>query len=142
MNNKPFLKDGIKIEWVEKLYGWGVFTEKDIPAYEVIETCPVFVYPADILKIAAWNTQDSIHAYKSLGITLYSIRWGDDSAAIPLGYGGMYNHSDNNNCQFLPNQQEGFLHIVSVKEIKAGEQLFVSYGQDWFNDKPFPKLDL
>jgi SET domain-containing protein len=127
---------------VEKIYGWGVFTKENIPQFEVIEICPVIVYPLEILEIAAWNAQGDKHSFVSLGLTLYSIAWGKKNVAIPLGYGGMYNHSDSNNCHFIANEEEGFLHIITLRDIIAGEQLFVSYGDGWFNDKPFPKIDI
>ncbi|MFM2010791.1 MAG: hypothetical protein RLZZ479_1182, partial [Bacteroidota bacterium] len=63
-------------------------------------------------------------------------------AAIPLGYGGIYNHSDNNNCQFMNDMDNGLLYIITLKNINAGEQLLVNYGNDWFDSKPFPKIDL
>lgn len=142
MNNKPFIREGLFIDWVEKIYGWGVFTKVDVPAYELVETCPVIVYPTDILEIAAWNTRSDKHSFASLGLSLYSVKWGQNYAAVPLGYGGMYNHSDTNNCQFILNSEEGFIHVITLCDVKAGNQLFVSYGKDWFNGKLFPKVDL
>ena len=142
MHNKPSILPGVYVDWVESIYGWGIFTKDEIPMHTVIETCPVIVYPEDIIKIATWNTQDDRHSYASLGLTLYSLKWGEQHAAIPLGFGGIYNHSDNNNCQFVMNAEEGFLHIVTLRDIAPGEQLLVTYGDDWFEGKPFPKVDL
>ena len=142
MENSPFIHTSLEIRWVEEVYGWGVFTKDIIKQHTLVETCPVISYPQDILKIAAWNVQGDKHMMAALGLSLYSISWSPDSAIIPLGWGGMYNHSDNNNCQFVIDKENGLLHIVSLRDIHANEQLFVSYGKDWFDNKPFPKIDL
>jgi SET domain-containing protein len=142
VENKPFIIPGVYVDWVEKIYGWGVFTKDKIEKHKIVEACPVVVYPEEILEIAAWNTQNDKHSYASLGISLYSLKWGEDHAAIPLGNGGIYNHSDSNNCMFMVNQEEGLLYIVALRDIEPGEQLLVTYGDTWFDGKPFPKVDL
>jgi SET domain-containing protein len=140
--NKPFIRENLRIGWDEKIYGWGVFTSQNIPQFTVVETCPVVVYPKEILEIAAWNAGQDKHRFASLGLSLYSLKWDDSFLAIPLGYGGIYNHSDSKNCQFMVDKEKGFLHIVTLRDIEENEQLLVHYGDEWFDDKPFRKIDL
>jgi SET domain-containing protein len=142
LTHKPFIHPSIEIRWDERIYGWGVFAKESIEQHTLVETTPVVVYPQDILQLAAWNTQGDKHKLASLGLTLYSMSWSEDTAIIPLGWGGIYNHSDNNNCQFLIDKENGLLHIATLKDIHENEQLLVSYGEDWFENKPFPKINL
>lgn len=142
MENSPFIIPGIYVDWVEEVYGWGVFTKEKIKKDTFIEASPVIVYPVDIIKIASWNAQEDRGSNASLGLTLYSLRWGEQFAAVPMGYGGIYNHSDRNNCEFVNDIENGILYIIALRDIEPGEQLLVSYGSDWFDNKPFPKVDL
>lgn len=140
--NRPHIIPGVYVDWVEEVYGWGVFTKERIEKHTIVEASPVIIYPEEIIKIASWNAKEDRGSNESLGLTLYSLRWGDGYAAIPMGYGGVYNHSDRNNCQFVDDLANGILYIVSLRDIEPGEQLLVSYGEDWFDNKPFPKIDL
>ena len=136
------LHDTLYIDWEERVSGWGVYTREKIQGDSLVEVCPVVVYPEDILKIAKWNAGDDPTACVHLGLPLYSLRWGEDQCAVPLGYGAIYNHSDSNNCQFVGGHEHGLLYIVSLRDIEPGEQLTVSYGETWFEGKPFPKVNL
>lgn len=142
MSDKPFLYPSLYIDWVEKINGWGVYTKDDIKGKTIVEICPVIVYPEEILKIASWQTNGDKQAYATLGFTLYSLNWNENYAAVPLGYGGIYNHSDTNNCQFVCDVDNGMLYIVATRDINSGEQLTVHYGDGWFDSKPFPKIDI
>lgn len=108
----------------------------------IVEACPVIVYPEEILQIASWNAQEDRGSNVSLGLSLYSLRWGEGYAAVPMGYGGIYNHSDKNNCRFIPDTANGILYVITERDIEPNEQLLVSYGETWFDNKPFPKVDL
>ena len=140
--NRPHILPSAYIDWVEKISGWGVFTKEAIKKHMIVEACPVIVYPEEILQIASWNAQEDRGSNVSLGLSLYSLRWGEGYAAVPMGYGGIYNHSDKNNCQFIPDTANGILYVITERDIEPNEQLLVSYGETWFDNKPFPKVDL
>ena len=89
----PFISSSLYVEWVENVQGWGVFTKDTIDAYTIVEICPVIIYPQEVLKIAAWNSDNLL----SLGLSMYSLLWDESNVIVPLGWGGMYNHSDTNN---------------------------------------------
>lgn len=72
---------------------------------------------------------------KSLVIDQYVIGWSADQVCIPLGNVSMYNHSDTPNCEFIKLTETGCVGIVTVKPIKADEELTVSYGATWFDSK-------
>lgn len=139
----PFINKFLYVDWVEQINGWGVFTKEDIQTETILETCPALVYPLlDALSIVSWDMENGKDSLMSLGLYLYSLHWEESYVAIPLGWGGLYNHSDKNNAQFVADKSNGVIHIMSLRDIKAGEQVLVSYGPTWFNDKPFPKVDL
>ena len=111
------LHEILYIDWEERVSGWGVYTRKKIQEGSLVEVCPVVVYPEEIIKIAKWNAGDDPASSVHLGLPLYSLCWGIDQCAVPLGYGAIYNHSDFNNCQFVGGHEYGLLYIVSLRDI-------------------------
>jgi SET domain-containing protein len=53
---------------------------------------------------------------------------------IMLGYASLYNHDDNNNVEwnFI---KEDVLHVKVIRPIKAGTEIFTSYGQLYWKNK-------
>ncbi|MFI5270447.1 MAG: SET domain-containing protein-lysine N-methyltransferase [Candidatus Saccharimonadales bacterium] len=54
----------------------------------------------------------------------------DGSIRTPIG--GFINHSDSPNCESVAEGK--YLHVISIKKIKKGEELTVSY-RGWYNDE-------
>lgn len=98
--------------------GRGVFTTEEIPKNSVIETCPVIITnESDLAKIHDTKLHD------------YYFLWGEnqDQAAIALGYGSLYNHSDVPNADFEMEFESGFIIIKAIRKIKAGEEIRIDY---------------
>jgi hypothetical protein len=113
--------------------GRGVFTKAPIEAKTVIEIVPVIVLSKKERKLI---DQTLLHDY--------IFEWGDDrtECCMALGYVPLYNHSYQSNCEYEMDYKKQLITIRSVRDIKAGEQLFINYNGDaaaetpvWFDVK-------
>jgi len=113
--------------------GRGVFTKAFIEAKTVIEIVPVIVLSKKERKLI---DQTLLHDY--------IFEWGDDrtECCMALGYVPLYNHSYQSNCEYEMDYKKQLITIRSVRDIKAGEQLFINYNGDaaaetpvWFDVK-------
>jgi uncharacterized protein len=123
-DNIPFLDKRLSIEWFENV-GLGVVAGADIEKGIFIEVAPVVV--CDNNSIASDK-----EAFK------YVIAW-NDKLAVPLGWTMIYNHSDNNNCEFSTNIHDNLLAIMTIRKIERGEQITVNYGDHWFSSRGIKK---
>ena len=115
------------------LGGRGVFSSEPIAAGSLIEICPVLVVPG---KDRPHLDQTKLHDY-------YFI-WGhqDESCAIVLGFGSLYNHAYEPNAEYDPDFDADTLTFYALKDIPAGTEITVNYSGDpagkielWFDDK-------
>lgn len=123
-DNIPFLDKRLSIGWFGDI-GMGVVANEDIESGAFVEVAPVIV-----CKNNAISSDDEVFKY--------AISWGD-GLAMSLGWTMMYNHSDHNNCEFSINIHDGLLAILTIREIKKGEQLTVNYGPNWFSSRGIEK---
>lgn len=98
--------------------GRGVYTSKKIPLGTDIEISPVLEF--------------SVKDRKQLEGTLlyhYIFEWGSShkKGALGMGYISMYNHSYSANCGYEMDFENGLMTIRTVRDIKAGEELFINY---------------
>lgn len=49
-----------------------------------------------------------------------------------LGYGAIYNHSSYENVWYEYNAERSAMVYSASSPIKKGDELFISYGKDWF----------
>jgi hypothetical protein len=101
--------------------GLGVFVGKNIPAGAYIDA-----YTGDLLSIAT-----------SLYYFQINVGVGIDAGSYPRCYMAMLNDGfvEKNNCEFRVDDETRQVSVWSVREVTAGEELFVSYGDDfwkWF----------
>jgi uncharacterized protein len=106
--------------------GRGVFTKKNIPAQTIIEEAPVIVMSAE----------DRILLDKTL-LHDYIFEWGADKkkCCMALGFISIYNHSFRSNCEYFMDFEEHNIHVKTVREIAAGEEVTINYNGDWDNAK-------
>lgn len=57
----------------------------------------------------------------------YYFQWGGDRAAIALGLGSLYNHSERNNARFTLDYEFGQIRFLAVRDIEAGEEITTNY---------------
>jgi hypothetical protein len=123
---KPFIADALTIKKT-KTMGRGVFTRFDLPAKSVVEMAPVIVMSK---KERAILDKTLLHDY--------IFEWGKSSSqcCMALGWIPLYNHSYTANCDYEMHFTKKLIYIITVREIKAGEELFINYNGKWNNKKP------
>ena len=103
------------------IHGWGVFATEDIKASEVIEICPVLFLP----------TRRGETNYTLID---YSFQWPKTihwtNFVVALGFGSLYNHSNNPNADWTNDVEEKIFIFFSTKPIKKGEEIFIYYGDE------------
>jgi SET domain-containing protein len=119
------------------LSGWGVFADEDIPADEFVETAPGILIPIEILNACYYIVKADGLNPKDLVLDQYGLGWPDNKVCIPMGWIGLYNHSDNPSAEFFYRHESGLLSIRSLMPIKSGEEITVYYGDHWWAMKPF-----
>ncbi len=107
--------------------GRGVFTDALIEAGTVIEIAPVIVMSAaDRQKLDETLLHD------------YIFEWGEqkNECCMALGYVPVYNHSYTSNCEYEMDFETQTITIKTVKQVQAGEELFINYNGNWNDPKP------
>lgn len=110
----------------DDITGHGVYARSAIPSGEFVEVAPVVVTET--------MPEDD-------NLARYAIAW-NGHFGIPLGWTGLYNHSDNNSCAYSSNFHDSLLGIMTLRDIAAGEQLTVNYGPDWFQSRKIEKVTI
>jgi hypothetical protein len=107
-------------------YGHGVFSTGDIPADTTIEECP-------FLRMKGAEFSGIVDDY------VYHLdeEKDDDGKetwiySFPLGWGCVYNHSDDPNTDYWIDTERNLIVFDTVKDISAGDQLFINYGKEWW----------
>ena len=110
---------GCKVEVKPSLgRGRGVFAIQPISCDELIESCPVVP-----LEPQHWAALEATPLYD------YLYSWSNDyrEVAIALGYGSLYNHSDEPNASYHRNRSQHAIDFIAIKFIAAGEEIKISY---------------
>jgi SET domain-containing protein len=55
---------------------------------------------------------------------------------MALGIIPLYNHSYHANCEYEMFFKKQVMRIKAIRDIKAGEELFINYNGTWNDDKP------
>ena len=120
------ISPGLYIERTSNM-GRGVFTKKQIPSNTIIEISPVIVMTGDERKLL---DQTLLHDY--------IFEWGKDKdqCCMALGYISVYNHSYSSNCEYEMDYGKQSISVKTVRDIEAGEELFINYNGDWNNAEP------
>jgi SET domain-containing protein len=104
-----------------EIHGKGVYAARDIEEGEVIEVCPIIVFPLEQLPHMRETVLDD-----------YYFDWGDEGKwfAICLGYGSLYNHSYNPNAEYGMDFEAQTIDFYCIKDIPAGTEIFINYNGD------------
>ncbi len=103
---KTFVKD-------TSLKGRGVFAATDIKKNELIEACHLILMDLN-----------DVHG----ALESYIYEYSSKTAAIALGHGSLYNHSDDPNSEFEFDFKKRILKVRAVKTILKGSEITVDYG--------------
>lgn len=106
--------------------GRGIFASKDIQAGEILEVCPVLEIP-----------QSHVQFLKHTILINYYFSWGksEETVAICLGFGSIYNHSYEPNATYVKYFDEETIIFTAIRDIKKGEEITINYHHGNPNDK-------
>ena len=97
--------------------GRGVFSTTTYNKGDSIEVCPC-------IKVNHRDLKGIINKYVFTYDEKYSL--------IAFGFCSIYNHKDKPNAKWVVVNEEK-LKIVAIKPIQKGEEIFISYGTDYFS---------
>lgn len=121
---KPLHQSPIKVK-PSNIHGYGVFADADIEPGSLIEECHTLA------------TQ-SYHAFNNY---VFNYKENDElKIVLPLGYGAIYNHSNEPNAECTVDLEHSLMVITALRHILAGEEIFLSYGTRWFDERKIKPL--
>ena len=119
--------------------GRGIFAGRHFETGEVVEVAPVV--------LLALKTQPFPGTIRRL---VYN--WSKTHVALALGYGSLYNHSDQPNLRFSRDLKNQTIIFSATCNIETGEQLTISYDytgsgesprkRSWFEIHKVEKIDI
>jgi SET domain-containing protein len=107
--------------------GRGVFATETILMNTTIEIAPVIVLTKEHRAIVEQTL-----------LYDYIFEWGEDhkSAAVALGYVSIYNHTVHPNCVYEMDYENETISIMTIKDINAGDELFINYNAEVDQESP------
>lgn len=111
------------------VHGWGVFAAKEFVEGELLHESP-----GRLLRGTAAEVRDDV----------FEVGWDDEDAdnlsILGLGFASLHNHADEPNTAALwERSQRHQGNIVgtfyALRPIATGEELLISYGDDWWRDR-------
>jgi hypothetical protein len=101
------------------IHGYGVFADEDFEPNETIEECHMLLaHQADPALANYYFEQEATRTF-----------------FVPLGAGALYNHADKPNAKYQFDMENRVMEIYAGGSIKAGDEIFISYGKDWFSSR-------
>lgn len=115
----------IKFRSAGKNNGRGVFADKNFKKGEILEKAPV-------IKLTPTERE---HCEETI-LNFYLYPWKSlHDASVVLGYGSVYNHSDNPNAKWVPLLKSRVMKYVALRNIKKGEEVTVDYNGPYEPDE-------
>ena len=99
------------------IHGYGVFAGQKIKPGCIIEESYVLIVDN--------KENDLLDFYYDNGTT----------SVLPLGYGGIYNHSSKPNASYKMELERSLMIFRATRLIRRGEEIFISYGKGWFSSR-------
>lgn len=101
--------------------GYGVYTVDDIIDNAVIEECTVIELPSGDVR--------------STVLMDYLFKINNDLYVLALGYGSVYQHRNQPNARWEYDEEKMILKIIATRAIEQGEEIFISYGKDYYQTR-------
>jgi SET domain-containing protein len=133
MDQKPSLDFKVRIKMdYSPIHGKGIFALEDILKDEVIEICPM----VPLQHRMNYHHDQTIRDYCFAQICpCEECKKHGGHFLMVLGYGQVYNHHDDNNARISFSIPNGTALINANKDIKKGEEIFISYGENYFKSR-------
>lgn len=110
-------------------FGHGVFAAAGIPAHTTLEECHHLRIPSEdcqgILDDYVFGLEPEADATEAAS----------EYYSLPLGWGCIYNHSDTPNTAYWHDADRDLIVFHTIRPVRAGEQLFVNYGREWWETR-------
>ena len=103
--------------------GMGVFAVEPIKEGEVIEECHLIKLPTK-----KWETSSLLVDYRFC----YPMGENWEDYVLPLGYGCIYNHNDNNNAMWRNHPTYRAFQFYALRDIEPGEEICTNYGPGYY----------
>lgn len=100
-------------------FGRGVYTKKAQKKGDVVEACPL------ILREVGDDTSFSEYVFG----------YDDERESLPLGWCGLYNHSNTPNVEAETDTNSNTVNMKALRDIAPGEQLFMKYEDGYFEQR-------
>lgn len=110
--------------------GRGVFTKVNLKKGETVEECPIIEIP-----------KHNLSSLNESNLVTYVFFFGrnKEKAALALGFGSLYNHSDNPNIAFEIKPSQETIEFTALEDIKKDGELTINYkGSDKLGKKSSP----
>jgi SET domain-containing protein len=115
------------------LHGVGVFAKKSIKENEVLEEDPFIFIKGDWHKLPRL-VQEYIFGWTK------DMEDKDSRAALVFGTGAIYNSSPNPNADWLTSVKRNRFIYYAYKDIKAGQEIFIDYGPEYWESRTKKQL--
>ena len=103
------------------VHGLGVFAMADFQEGELIEECPFLELPIGSMESSPIFVMHRFN-YPAGPLTEKT------KQVLVLGYGSLYNHSDNNNAYWVTDESRRTFKFYARRPIRSGEEIFTYYG--------------
>jgi SET domain-containing protein len=118
---KLFVNEKIEVR-DSNLSGRGVFANEDIRSGEILEECHHVIL-------------DNKFKFQDPMLQTYIFSWpkgsfgGNNASSVVLGMGSIFNHSDDNNADWVTDEIRNLYSFYAIKDIKKDEEIFTNYGK-------------
>jgi SET domain-containing protein len=113
--------------------GRGVFCKQHIAKDEIFEICPVLVIPA--------TDYDIVKASRLVDY-FFNFNKEENTLAIALGFGSLYNHAMYSNAAYALDQNTRTMSYYALQDIPAGTEICINYAgetgqefKEWFESR-------
>lgn len=103
---------------ISAIHGRGVFAQKAIKIGTVIEECP-------IIKMRLQEM--TVRKQMLLNYYAFMIDEQNEYTGIALGYGSLYNHSDNCNATYYFDREKELMIFEAVQPIAKNQEITINY---------------
>ena len=127
LNQALFRHPGLVVAPCE--FGHGVFATENIPAETTLEEC-------HHLRIKEEDCSGIIDDYVyGLEPDHNNSKEASEYYSLPLGLGSIFNHAEKHNTAYWHDTERDLIVFYTIKDVSAGEQLFINYGKDWWDTR-------